>query len=121
MGALLKNDDITAVIIEDIIVSQVEDQNGKEKKKLSEHPNVWDEIPLFTFPVPIKPVIAHLVQDMRDDWFPDPLRYLDILNHTDDIHKVVNALLEENNGIYNASPRDICDVPKKGKILRIFG
>lgn len=94
------------------------DSQGKKLKKTDTASNFWQITPLFTFPVPIKAVIAHLSQDMRDDWFPDPLRFIDLIEKTDYIYSVINTLLEENNGIYNASSCNICDVPKKGLGIR---
>ncbi|MGQ1387024.1 hypothetical protein ACT41S_15585 [Acinetobacter baumannii] len=117
MGVQLHEED--AISLESTkVFNSSKDAQYTKPKKINSVANFWKDTPLFVFPIDIKAVIAHLTQDMRDDWFPDPLKFLDLIEKTNDIHSIVNTLLEENNGIYHASICNICDVPKKGLGIR---
>lgn len=117
MGVSLHTEDMTSSSAEVDAKLSSQEVVATNKKSYT-LPNYWQITPLFSFPVPIKAVLAHLSQDLRDDWFPDPLRFLDLLEKSDHSHAVVNTLLEENNGVYSASQCNICDVPKKGLGIR---
>ena len=76
------------------------------------------EVQFLAFPIDIGAVLAHLKQDMRDDWFPDPLLYKDIFDRPHDLEQLLTSMLLEGNGQYipvNRIPRDI---PKSGLGLR---
>jgi retron-type reverse transcriptase len=56
-------------------------------------------------------------QDLKDDWFPDSLRFVDTLK-PDIISEFLNRNIEKNNGRYIPENRYVLDVPKKGFTLR---
>lgn len=69
---------------------------------------------LFTFPVSIRDVLRHLHADMRDDWFKDALLHVDLFANSSNLVEVVNEILLEGNGRYEATGRIVYDIPKKG-------
>lgn len=62
-------------------------------------------------------VIQQLRRDLTDDWFPDPLRYEDLLkqSHLEDI---ITTNLTENGGSYRPSTRELLNIPKPNFTLR---
>ncbi|WP_118986603.1 MULTISPECIES: RNA-directed DNA polymerase [unclassified Photorhabdus] len=85
---------------------------------MSYNENDWDKEHLLSFPINVKAVIAHMRQDMRDDWFPDPLSYNDLFEKADDLREVLMELLLEGNGRYEGNLRNLCNIPKKGLGIR---
>ena len=73
---------------------------------------------LFAFPISIKATLAHLRQDMRDDWFPDPLLYKDLFDRPSNLREVLCTLLLDGNGQYPAKSRSAYDIPKASHGLR---
>lgn len=73
---------------------------------------------LFAFPFDLEASLLHLRQDMRDDWFPDPLLYEELFSDRASLHNVISSLLGEANGSYPASARVLRDIPKAGLGLR---
>jgi hypothetical protein len=62
-------------------------------------------------------LLGQLRNDLRDDWFPDPLRFSDML----DGRLVVKCILdnvEKNHGHYLATPRALHNLPKPNFTLR---
>jgi hypothetical protein len=62
-------------------------------------------------------VLRQLRNDLRDDWFPDPLGYDDMFGN-DRIKMVLEQNLQDNDGTYVASPRLLLNVPKPNFTLR---
>lgn len=62
-------------------------------------------------------VIRQLQRDLRDDWFPDSLRYEDIFSN-DHIESVLTENFSRNNGIYQPSERQLLNIPKSNLTLR---
>ncbi len=56
-------------------------------------------------------------QDLKDDWFLDPLLFEDRLN-TSDIVWYFHSNIETNNGVYQPIKKLVANVPKKGATLR---
>jgi len=56
-------------------------------------------------------------QDLKDDWFPDSLRFVDTLK-AEIISEFLNRNIEKNNGRYIPEDRFVLNVPKKGFTLR---
>ena len=73
---------------------------------------------LLAFPVDIDAVLQHLFQDMRDDWFIDPIQHRDLFTNKDQLRLVLHELLLEGNGQYKGALRSIYDIPKKGLGIR---
>lgn len=73
---------------------------------------------LLAFPVDIDAVLQHLLQDMRDDWFVDPIQHRDLFANKDQLRHVLHELLLEGNGQYKGAQRCIYDIPKKGLGIR---
>ena len=73
---------------------------------------------LLAFPVNIDAVLQHLLQDMRDDWFVDPIQHRDLFTNKDQLRVVLHELLLEGNGQYKGALRSIYDIPKKGLGIR---
>lgn len=80
--------------------------------------DLWGEQGILGFPINCNAVLAHLKQDMRDDWFFDAIQYKDLLSAQDNLKEVFSDLLLEGNGKYPGGSRTICDVPKKGLGIR---
>lgn len=75
-------------------------------------------VELFAFPFDLETSQLHLRQDMRDDWFPDPLLYEELFSDHASACEVISSLLEQANGRYPASSRVLRDIPKAGLGLR---
>lgn len=73
---------------------------------------------MFAFPINAAAVLKHLRQDMRDDWFLDPLEHKDLFAPAHKLDEILISLLTEGNGRYEGSMRTICDIPKKGLGIR---
>lgn len=73
---------------------------------------------LLTFPLDIEAVLKHLRQDMKDDWFSDPLCYKDIFDRPDHVKSVIEQILILSNGRYSPDGRYAYDVPKANLGLR---
>lgn len=58
-----------------------------------------------------------LKRDLIDDWFPDPLRFEDMLD-CDHIEKTVLENFKKNAGIFVPSQRSLHNVPKPNYTLR---
>ncbi len=64
-----------------------------------------------------KAVLKHLRNDLRDDWFPDPLGHEDCLD-VEFLRSRIAALQAGATGEYAPVNRRVRDVPKKGGTLR---
>jgi len=62
-------------------------------------------------------LVKQLQNDLRDDWFPDPLRFTDMLS-TDIIGRHLLENFEANQGLYVPSLRTLFNVPKPNFTLR---
>lgn len=69
------------------------------------------------FSIELGRIISLLKRDLHDDWFLDPLHYLDMLRH-DNIIKYFEHNIAKNNGKYIAIDRIELNVPKNGNTLR---
>lgn len=78
----------------------------------------WQSAGIFAFPIDAIAVLAHMRQDMRDDWFSDAIDHKDLFANHNDLREVIVALLLEGNGRYEGAARYLCDIPKKGLGIR---
>ncbi len=62
-------------------------------------------------------LLRQLRQDMRDDWFPDPLGYEDLLRAGDPRTRIERNF-NENHGQYVPAARDIFNIPKPNFTVR---
>lgn len=63
-------------------------------------------------------IIAHqLKNDLRDDWFPDPLNFGDMLA-AEALRSVIDANIAANGGRYIPGRRSLFNIPKSGFTLR---
>jgi hypothetical protein len=62
-------------------------------------------------------VIRQLQRDMRDDWFPDPLRFEDIFESEHITDRVADNF-SRNDGVYRPSSRQLLNLPKPNFTLR---
>lgn len=85
---------------------------------MANEPDIWGKDGVLSFPIECDEVLAHLNQDMRDDWFHDAIQYKDLFEGNHDIKTLITDLLLEGNGRYKASSRQIYDIPKKGLGIR---
>jgi hypothetical protein len=76
------------------------------------------DMDVLAFPIDTAAVLKHLLQDMRDDWFVDPIQHRDLFSDKESLRKVLHELLVEGNGQYQAALRNIYDIPKKGLGIR---
>lgn len=84
----------------------------------SEIDRAWGESGALAFPIDVRAVLAHMRQDMRDDWFLDALNHQDLFAQPDDLKRVLCALLLEGNGKYPGTERVLYDIPKRGLGVR---
>ena len=67
--------------------------------------------------VDLKRVIKYLKQDLKDDWFRDPLEFNDRLDESVVVH-YFEKNIQENNGVYKPTPRILLNIPKSNGALR---
>lgn len=79
---------------------------------------IQDDKDILAFPIDVDLVLQHLHQDMKDDWFTDPLQHKDLLSNRTSLHEVLHELLNEGNGQYIGSHRNVYNIPKKGLGVR---
>lgn len=107
--------------------------NSREQKKLQELRSILSPLlkkggvladlsqdgkDVLAFPIDVDSVLQHLNQDMRDDWFTDTLQHKDLLSNKQSLHEVLYELLNEGNGQYIGSFRNVYNIPKKGLGIR---
>lgn len=73
-----------------------------------------ERMEILAFPINVDAVLQHLHRDMRDDWFEDVLQHRDLFAGKNSLRDVLHDVLLEGNGRYEASKRNVCDIPKKG-------
>ncbi|MDP1992863.1 MAG: RNA-directed DNA polymerase [Syntrophales bacterium] len=76
-----------------------------------------EEIQIEGVPFDINLLVKQLKQDMRDDWFPDPLNYEDVLK-AEVITKKFAEYKKSNNKPYNGFEARQYNIPKQGFVLR---
>ncbi len=76
-----------------------------------------DDIDLGGFYLNSKDVVKQLKQDMKDDWFRDPLDFVDILKPAFVREKLLENI-GENHGVYVPSEVSILDIPKQNYLIR---
>ncbi len=64
-----------------------------------------------------KVLVRQLRNDLKDDWFPDPLEFSDMLEPTS-LAKSIALNLASNGGTYKAARRTVLNIPKSGFTLR---
>lgn len=62
-------------------------------------------------------VLRQLQKDLRDDWFPDPRRFEDIIDQSL-VQSIVINNFNKNHGAYRPSGRDVLNIPKPNLTLR---
>lgn len=62
-------------------------------------------------------VKSQLRRDLRDDWFPDPLLFEDMLE-AGNINFVLTRNFQSNDGIFLPEPRTLLNIPKSNFTLR---
>jgi hypothetical protein len=80
--------------------------------------DIWGHNGILGFPIDCNAVLAHLKQDMRDDWFFDAIKYKDLFANPNNLKETLSKLLLEGNGKYPGEDRVICDIPKKSLGIR---
>ena len=65
----------------------------------------------------LKLVESQLRMDLRDDWFPDPLRFEDMLTEGH-IEYVLTENFEKHNGAFHPKKRALFNIPKSNFTLR---
>lgn len=75
-------------------------------------------VDLLTFPIDIDAVLSHMRQDLKDDWFFDPLNYDDLFKDKTSLISTINEALQAGHGHYETGTRQIYDVPKASLGLR---
>ena len=85
---------------------------------MSDREDLWGNEGILGFPINCDAVLAHLKQDMRDDWFFDAIQYKDLLATKENLKSIFSDLLLEGNGSYTGDSRVIYDIPKKGLGIR---
>lgn len=62
-------------------------------------------------------LVKQIRQDIKDDWFKDPLEHMDALDPKK-VHQKISKNIERNHGRYLPSQISIFDIPKKNFTLR---
>lgn len=62
-------------------------------------------------------VVRQLKQDLRDDWYPDPLNYEDLLN-PEVAGVILETSFEAHHGLFGPEERLELNIPKRGFVLR---
>lgn len=62
-------------------------------------------------------VFKQLRNDLKDDWFPDPLGYSDLIE-AGLIEERIAANRKQNGGVYQPSPAQLINIPKSNFTLR---
>jgi len=75
------------------------------------------EIDFGLYQINIERVFRFFKQDLKDDWFQDPLLYEDRLKK-DTVKEYFRQNIENNCGIFRPTKRQIINIPKKGGTLR---
>jgi len=75
------------------------------------------KIDLGGLQIDLPKAIRVLRQDLRDDWFPDPIKFADCLN-VETIYQYIQSNIDLNHGVYIPEPTEAFNVPKKGFLLR---
>lgn len=76
-----------------------------------------ENIDLGGFSLNSREMVKQLKQDMKDDWFRDPLDYEDVLIPQRIKEKLINNI-DENHGIYAPSEVLTLDIPKQNYLIR---
>ena len=76
-----------------------------------------DIIDFGGFELDSKLLKKQISEDLKDDWFPDSLRFVDILK-PEIISEYLTQCLERHDGHYIPEKRYVLNVPKKGFTLR---
>jgi len=74
-------------------------------------------IELGAFSSDMSEVVRQLKQDLKDDWYPDPLGYEDALK-PDVAAELLTACFQKNHGLYVPDDRTELNIPKKNFVLR---
>jgi hypothetical protein len=88
--------------------------NEQLEKDYALKPAFWQQGQALGFPVEFNLVLKHLRQDMRDDWYFDCLQYDDLFKNPDETKRIIIAMLQEWNGVYNGTRSVVRNIPKKG-------
>lgn len=88
------------------------------QESISRKQSDWQSVGVFAFPIDANAVLAHMRQDMNDDWFSDPLDHDDLFQNPNNLREVIITQLLEGNGRYEGGTRCLCDIPKKGLGIR---
>jgi len=75
------------------------------------------EIDLGTLRLDARLLIKRLQNDLNDDWFPDPIKYADLLAG-DALATQISQNFEANQGEYRPSKSTLFNVPKPNFTLR---
>ena len=62
-------------------------------------------------------VQAQLRMDLRDDWFPDPLRFEDML-YSGHVKRILTDNFRKNSGVFRPEKRTLFNIPKSNFTLR---
>ena len=79
--------------------------------------NMANQVDIGGIIVDVDGVVRQLRYDLKDDWYPDPLGYEDILE-PDAISKAITAAITDNDGLFLPGSRTELNIPKKGFVLR---
>lgn len=73
---------------------------------------------ILMYPIDYQAVLKHMKEDMKDDWFVDPLGYEDLFLDKDDLLDKLKGNLERGHGVYESGNRLLYDIPKTNFGLR---
>ncbi|MDX1442790.1 MAG: RNA-directed DNA polymerase [Gammaproteobacteria bacterium] len=65
-----------------------------------------------------KAIRRYLNQDLRDDWFPDPLQFKDVLDNSRNFYKLFQDYFKAPWKVYSGNPSTQIDIPKPPFTLR---
>ena len=68
--------------------------------------------------IDLKKIIKYYEQDLKDDWFLDPIHYNDLIRRNEDLIDYFQKNIEDNHGVFKPISRLLFDIPKDSGALR---
>jgi len=84
--------------------------NSTKKQKLN--------LDFGLYNIDLNKIIKYFEQDLKDDWFLDPLHYDDLIKRNDTLINYFQENIESNHGVFKPKKRLLFDIPKDGGALR---
>jgi len=91
--------------------------SNTKKQETNSKENNNNELIIGEYSFDLKKIVRYLEQDMKDDWFKDPLLYEDKFDKKE-IKEYFDENVNKNSGVYLPKKRVLLNIPKKQGTLR---